>query len=120
MKAAGVATHEAARQFLLEFGGLIIDISGPGITRAREPFELDPMQCSGEEERFLEWGNEIGRSIFPIGIFDEGRFFLGIDEEGEVYVLETWLASFGKFPEALENLITGVRAVLISRGEGMV
>jgi len=115
-EAKGVIAHEAARQFLAEFGGLVVDISGPGVNRAREPFELDPMLCIGEEDRFLEWGEEIGHSIFPIGVHDMGRFFLGIDEEGVIYLLETWLASFSRMPEALESLILGVRPVVIDDG----
>jgi hypothetical protein len=111
---AGVVTHQAARDFLAEFGGLTVDISGPGVNRAREPFELDPLLCSGEEDRFLEWGDEVGRSLFPVGVLDTGRYFLGIDEEGEIYLLETWLASFGRMPQAMENLISGVRPTVIS------
>jgi hypothetical protein len=39
--------------FLVEFGGLDVRISGTGITRAREPFDLDPVLCSGNEDRFV-------------------------------------------------------------------
>ncbi|HEY5397174.1 MAG TPA: SUKH-3 domain-containing protein [Trebonia sp.] len=111
IEAAGIAAHDAARRFLAEFGGLSIDISGSGVTRAREPFELDPLLCVGEEGRFTEWGEEIGRSIFPIGVHDRGRFFLGIDGESGILLVETWVASFGRMPTALENLISGVRPV---------
>ncbi|MFJ8495936.1 SUKH-3 domain-containing protein [Streptomyces sp. NPDC094038] len=114
--ASGIAAYDAARKFLAEFGGLVVDISGPGIDRAREPFELDPLLCSGEEDRFLEWGEEIWHSLFPIGVFDMGRYFLGIDEEGEIYLVETWIASFGRMPHAMENLISGVRPDVISEG----
>ena len=115
-EAAGIAAHEAARRFLAEFGGLDISISGRGVNRGREPFELDPLQCLGEEDRFGAWGDELGRSIFPIGVFDMGRYFLGIDEEGEVLLVETWAASFGRMPAALDNLILGVRPVIVSEG----
>lgn len=113
---AGVVAHEAARDFLAEFGGLMVDISGPGVNRAREPFDLDPLLCSGEEDRFLEWGEEIGRSLFPIGVLDMGRYFLGIDEHSEIYLIETWVASFGRMPQAMDNLIRGVRPTVISEG----
>lgn len=116
LEGVGVTAHDAARRFLSEFGGLAVDISGPGISRSREPFELDPMQCLGEEDRFTEWGEETGHSIFPVGVLDMGRYFLGIDEEGEVYLVETWLASFGKMPSALNNLIDGVRPTVVSEG----
>jgi hypothetical protein len=45
----GLPLHEAAQRFLAEFGGLTFEISGPGITRAKEPFELDPTLCDGED-----------------------------------------------------------------------
>ncbi|MCZ1019630.1 hypothetical protein [Streptomyces noursei] len=34
--------------------------------------------------------------------------FLGIDEGSEIYLVESWVASFGPMPHALENLILGV------------
>jgi SUKH-3 immunity protein len=116
LEEAGIPAHESARRFLAEFGGLAVDISGPGVGRDREPFELSPLLCVGEEDRFIEWGDEIGRLLFPIGVLDMGRYFLGIDENGEVYLIETWIASFGRMPEAMNNLIEGVRPVVISEG----
>jgi len=61
-------------------------------------------------------GDGLGHSIFPIGVLDGGRFFLGIDEEDEIFLVETWVASFGRMPAALENLISRVRPVVISEG----
>jgi hypothetical protein len=115
-EAEGLQRHEAVSSFLAEFGGIAVNISGPGISRAREPFEFDPMLCLGEGDRFLEWGEEIERSIFPVGVHDGGRFFLGIDELGELYLVETWLASFGRMPEGMANLILGVQPIVIDDG----
>lgn len=112
----GARLHEAAQIFLGEFGGLVIDISGSGVNRAREPFEINPLRCLGEEERFQEWGDELGRTIFPIGILDKGRYFLGIDEQGEIYLVEAWVGSFGRMPQAMENLISGVQPEIVSEG----
>lgn len=112
----GIVVHEAAKKFLAEFGGLKFLLSGPGVSSAREPFELDPMLCLGEEDRFSEWGADIGHSLFPIGELAEGRYFLGIDEEEAIYLVETWIASFGKMPEAMENLILGLQPVTIDDG----
>ena len=113
---AGLPMHDAAESFLQEFGGLTVRISGPGITCAREPFELDPALVQGEEDRFLEWGEEIGHRLFPLGELDHGRFFLGIDEAAEIYLVETWVASFGAMPQALEGLILGMAPRLINEG----
>lgn len=113
----GLRAHPAARSFLSEFGGITVNISGPGVSRAREPFELDPMMCVGEGDRFLEWSEETKRSIFPIGVHDEGRFFLGVDGQGELYLVESWLASFGRMPVGMENLILGVQPTGIGDGD---
>ncbi|MFI8350972.1 SUKH-3 domain-containing protein [Streptomyces sp. NPDC085596] len=104
----GLVMHGAAEAFLREFGGLTMNVSGPGITCARTPFELDPELAGGEEDRFLEWSESIGRRLFPVGELDHGRFFLAIDEVDEIYLVETWIASFGPAPQALENLVLGV------------
>ncbi|MFJ3883193.1 SUKH-3 domain-containing protein [Streptomyces sp. NPDC090077] len=113
---AGIVMHDAAETFLREFGGLTVSIGGPGISRAREPFELDPELAWGEEDRFSEWSDELGRELFPLGELDHGRFFLGIDERSEIYLVETWVASFGSMPHALENLILGVMPRRIDQG----
>ena len=42
LEASGeVRIHRAAAEFLVELGGLNVEIGGPGISSAREPFELD-------------------------------------------------------------------------------
>lgn len=109
LEASGeVRMHDAAERFLAEFGGLSMRISGPGITCARTPFTFDAEFLVGEEGRFAEWGQEIGHDLFPIGELDEGRFFLGIDENSEIYLVETWVAAFGTAQDALEKLVLGV------------
>jgi hypothetical protein len=47
--------HDAAERLLAEFGGLTFDLSGSGLSKAREPFELDPLLCLGRDGRFAEW-----------------------------------------------------------------
>ncbi|OII65011.1 hypothetical protein BJP40_18700 [Streptomyces sp. CC53] len=106
--AAGLLMHAPAHAFLREFGGLAVHVGGPGVTCARTPFELDPALARGEEGRFLEWGDALGRRLFPLGELDHGRYFLGIDELHEVYLVEAWVASFGPVPRALEHLVLGV------------
>ncbi len=108
MDEEGFPVHEAANRFLAEFGGLVIEIGGPGVNRAREPFEFDPALCRGESDRFIAWSQRIGKSLSPVGEFDHGRFFLGIDETATVYLVADSLASFSAMPEAIENMILGV------------
>jgi len=77
-------------------------------TCAKTPFNLDPDNLIGEEDRFADWSHTIGRAIFPLSELDEGRFFLGIDENSEIYLVETWRATFGDAQEALEKFIPGI------------
>ncbi|MFF1444602.1 SUKH-3 domain-containing protein [Streptomyces sp. NPDC058295] len=72
----GLVMHDAAEKFLQEFGGLSVNHGGPGINRAREPFELDPGLAWAEGDRFSEWSDFLGRRFFPLGELDHGRFFL--------------------------------------------
>jgi hypothetical protein len=105
----GVRPHPAAIDFLREFGGLSIELGGPGVSMAKEPVAFDPALCDGEGDRFAEFGEELGRQLFPIGELAHGAYFLGIDENSEIYLVETWIGSFGAMPTALENLILGVK-----------
>jgi hypothetical protein len=110
LEASGeVRMHNAAEAFLAEFGGLEVKIAGSGISAAREPFEFNPWDLCGEEDRFAGWGAQLGKSLFPVGELDRGRFFLGISEVGEILLVETWVASFGFGDQALENLVLGVK-----------
>lgn len=102
--------HPVARHFLAEFGGLAVRYSGPGVTRAREPFTLVPTDCSGEADRFIEWGQQVGRNIAPIGELAGGTCSwapLGIDEQEEVYIVIDRLATFGHLPLAMDHLVLG-------------
>ncbi|MFE0641792.1 SUKH-3 domain-containing protein [Streptomyces sp. NPDC058877] len=107
-ESVGLAMHDAAEAFLQEFGGLTVNVNGPGISCARTPFELDPELAWGENDRFAEWGEAIGRRLYPLGELDHGRFFLGIDEAGVIHLVETWIASFGPMPHATESLVLGM------------
>lgn len=100
--------HKAAEDFLSEFGGLSFADGGDGISAAREPFEIDPSLCDGEEDRFIGWGDLIGVSLVPIGELAGGRCFLGIDESGVIYLVADWLAHLGAGLAGLEDLIVGI------------
>ncbi|WP_184938245.1 SUKH-3 domain-containing protein [Kitasatospora kifunensis] len=106
----GFPFHAAAGEFLQEFGGLRVTVAGPGISCAREPFEIDPDLAVGEEGRFAEMSNIFGRRFFPLGETARGEFFLAIDEEGVIYLLQGWVLSLGPSDTALERLVTGVAA----------
>jgi hypothetical protein len=102
--------HQAASDFLSEFGGLASELEGPGVSCAREPFEFDPTLAIGEDDRFRELGKFVGGRLFPVGELGHGRFFLAIDEGGVIYVLAETIARLGRAPEAIERLVQGVAA----------
>lgn len=114
----GVEMPPAVEAFLAEFGGLTVDVHGLswGKTAAKEPFELDPELCEGEDDRFQEWGEFLGRTLFPIGELDHGRFFLGMDEGGAIYLVTDWLGRFDDGPAdaALTALCQGTMAQQLS------
>ncbi|MFD8205570.1 SUKH-3 domain-containing protein [Streptomyces sp. NPDC059695] len=113
----GFRSHAAAEDFLGEFGELVVGHGGAGITRAREPFDLDPLLALGEAERFDERSEEIGHRLFSVGELAGGHAFLGLDEDGELYVVDDWLARFGRMPEAMENLVLGIMPVRMPEPE---
>lgn len=102
----GIAMHGAAEKFLAEFGGLVFDLRGPGVSKAREPFVLDPLECDGNEDRFVDWSGRLGRNIFPVGVLAYVTM-LGIDDLGRICALGDRLMSFGIGAAAIEKLIVG-------------
>lgn len=85
-----------------------MDISGPGITCAREPFEVDPELAVGEEGRFEELSELFGCQFSPVGETGRGEFFLAIDQEGILYLLAAWALRLGPGDPAVEHLVSGV------------
>ncbi|MEY9858499.1 hypothetical protein ABH935_004114 [Catenulispora sp. GAS73] len=92
----------ATEEFLSRFGGLDVGNNGPGLERTRERFDLEPMLCSGEEDRFVELSGLMERDLFPIGTFGGLRYFLAIDGNAEVYLIEADLQTIGHMPDALD------------------
>jgi SUKH-3 immunity protein len=77
--------------------------------RRWQPVYLTADEAVGPDERLFRFdlAEAIGRQLFPLGELNEGRQFLGIDEYGVIYVVETWVANFGPWSEALIGLVRG-------------
>ncbi|WHM40853.1 SUKH-3 domain-containing protein [Streptomyces sp. BPTC-684] len=110
----GFSLHAAAEEFLREFGGIRVRISGPGITCAREPFVIDPDLAYGEEEKFAYLSEQFGRAFFPVGEHGNGEFYLAIDAEGVLYLLMSGVQLLGPSDLGLDHLIVGVAAERLS------
>jgi hypothetical protein len=108
LKEDGFVPHDSALTFLREFGNLHVDVHGSGVSCARVPFAFDPLEASGEQDRFLEWGESLGVQLLPIGYLDHHRYLLGIDHMGDVYLVADWVSRFGAVDSALEKLILGI------------
>ena len=102
--------HEAARMFLAEFGGLVIEQRGPGKTMARVPFRLNPTAAEWDDEIFDILSEEAGSPLYPIGEADNRNTYLGITPEGAVYIGMDSAARLADTPhQALEKLVEGIR-----------
>ena len=110
LAAEGFRIHAAAERFLSEFGGLAVDVKGSGLTVSREPFSFYPTSCSGEEDRISEWGDDLGKSFYPVGELGQRSFFLVIDEQGDIYLMMDRVGVLGNGDRAIESLARGIAA----------
>jgi hypothetical protein len=111
LEVEGFVLHRAAEAVLLEYGGLRIGSSGPGVECARADVRVNPSLCIGERDRFDEYFPELqGRELFPLGEVEGGHAFLGITPTGEVYALmDEVYARWPSFETALRSLLIGIR-----------
>ncbi len=102
---------DAAREALREFGGLSVEVSGPGIDHARTSFDIDPMLAIGEDDRFGSFEHAVGERLFPLGEAMRGNAFLAIGESGRVFLIGDEIAFVGRtMTEAIDSLIQGKSA----------
>ncbi|MFF8940874.1 SUKH-3 domain-containing protein [Streptomyces sp. NPDC014864] len=106
----GFEVHEAARRFLVEFGGLESNERGPGKTMARMGFRLDPTVAEWDDEIFDVLSEEAGADLYPIGEADRRNSYLGIAPNGAVYIsMDSVTLLAATADEALEKLAEGIR-----------
>ncbi|SHN03081.1 SUKH-3 domain-containing protein [Cryptosporangium aurantiacum] len=111
----------AATAALSEFGGLVVDQSGPGVDVARTPFVLDPERALPTWLTLRGLGAVLGVGLFPLGIEDDGASALAIDTTGRVFALDhtaEWLLGV-TIDEALTTLVLGRRPARV-RVDGTV
>jgi hypothetical protein len=103
-----ISMHAAANEFLREFGGLALDVVGSGVDMAKAPSQFDPQFCADEGDLFREWSPEYGPEIFPYWPVRLGTVFSGARRQcGDLSCRR--LGFLGCVPEAIENLVLGVR-----------
>lgn len=104
----GFEMFPQAEAALSEFGGLIVNQSGAGVTCAREPFSLIPTLAIYEGDRFAEFSDSLGMKLYPLGEVSSGNYFLSMGEDGRVFLIMQDIQMLGENIErALESLIIG-------------
>lgn len=105
---ADLEMFETAERFLLEFGGITVTQSGPGVTLARSPFKIDPTLAYYQSDLFKKFGRMVDTRLYPLGEAADRWYYLAIGENGRVYyVMEDIMLAGYTADEALENLLIG-------------
>ncbi|MFH8895048.1 SUKH-3 domain-containing protein [Streptomyces coeruleorubidus] len=79
--------HDAARRFLSEFGALVTYGWPADTITTSSAIRFDPLKAGWQDERFAWASREAGASLYPVGTADEGAGFLGITEDGALYLV---------------------------------
>lgn len=102
--------HDAARRFLAEFGGVGIPFREPWDSMPWGEFRLDPLLALWDDEIFDDLSEQAGTYLYPIGMIDRRNQYLGIAEDGAVYVGMDSVALLAPTPdEAMQRLTRRVR-----------
>ena len=105
----GIEIFPSAERALLEFGGLEFHEQGPGESRSREPFTLDPTLCLYESDRFSELSPQVNTRLYPLGEAEGGLCFLAVGENGRIYFVMQDIELLAEdIDQALEKLIRGL------------
>lgn len=80
--------HDAAADFLTEFGGLDIPDPGrPGVDFGPVALHLDPRRCRGQRRLFTAAEDKLQARLYPLGEAGDADASLAIDEHAVVYLL---------------------------------
>jgi hypothetical protein len=82
------AFFPAALAVLAEFGGLRVELDGPGEDLALTGFALDPLLALHTVDTLAAFGARIGARLAPLGVEDGGVAALAVDERGGVFALD--------------------------------
>lgn len=107
-EAQGYVLHAAAEAFLEEYGGLVFEGSGPGVSVARQPFFIDPSRTGGEDELIEGWSEDLGKNIVPLGDLEVERVTFGMDEDGQIYLFAGSTQRKGPNRQGLKALVLGI------------
>ncbi len=102
--------HDAAEEFLRQFGGLAWPTRELGEHLASYSFNLDPLTAVFENDRFDEASAVVGETLYPVGEVVNGHYFLGLGPSGTFYLVMNDVSRYGDNPwEVLGQLLLGSR-----------
>ncbi|MFI7273828.1 SUKH-3 domain-containing protein [Streptomyces sp. NPDC049879] len=104
----GFEIHDAARAFLREFGGLLVERAPAMRALGRTPFHLDPLAAEWEDEIFEVLSEQAGASLYPVGSTDRGGVYLGMAPDGAMYSGLDDVALVARTPDAALERLTEV------------
>lgn len=76
-----------------------------------EPLDIDPRLARGEQGRFADFSQVIGRDLYPLGEGGGGLYFIAITEDGRVFAVGDQLVEIAHdIDSAMVELLLGKRA----------
>ena len=107
----------AIHRLLMEFGGLSVESSGPGVNKARNSIEFDPLWAEGEsteDGRLTYYSSLLGSTLYPIGQVSNSPWMICLDLHGKVYMAGDCLFFVGEsFVEGVSNMLLGIRGKVL-------
>lgn len=117
LNAAGFVVHQAAANFLTEYGGLCIKYPHAKVANREEEMHLNPLIVITHitPAAVNAYAKALGRKLTPIGEAARGYLTLMMDEDGKVYAsYDDFFALVGSSgADAIEGLCSGKDLTLL-------
>lgn len=121
LRAAGFDVHEAAADFLTEFGNLCIKYPHAKVASMEDEMHFDPLIVITHitPAAVNAYAKVLGRKLTPIGEAARGYLMLMMDQEGKVYAsYDDFFALVGSSgADAIEGLCSGRDLEIIPVGD---
>lgn len=117
--AYGIDMHQAAEDFLEEFGALSLRLGLSLGGNAARAYELDPLHFDEGWQGWSEVDEEYGCLFFPVGyLVNDFPALLAVDENANLYSLSDDVWTFGPMPGGLEKLLLMIEPQLVPGDSG--
>ncbi|MFC8001763.1 SUKH-3 domain-containing protein [Streptomyces olivaceus] len=101
--------HNAARDFLAEFGAVGVPHRDSGVSMPRRDFSLDPLLAVWDAEIIEDLAEQAGTDLYPVGMRDRRNTHLMMAADGAVYegMDQVWLLAAAP-DQAIERLARAI------------